>query len=47
MFGFKLERSPAPLWIRGAIPLIAIAITFVLVSVLVIAAGASPSCDAD
>ncbi|MEP7291412.1 MAG: ABC transporter permease [Chloroflexota bacterium] len=42
MFGFKLERAPAPLWMRGAIPLIAIAITFVLVSVLVIAAGVNP-----
>ena len=42
MFGIKLERSPAPLWMRAAIPFIAIAITFVLVSILVIAAGASP-----
>src|SRR4051812_47283662 len=42
MFGIKLERSPAPLWMRAAIPFIAIAITFVLVSVLVIAAGANP-----
>ncbi|MCC6803035.1 MAG: ABC transporter permease [Anaerolineae bacterium] len=38
----KLERAPAPLWMRGVIPLIAIALTFVLVSVLVIAAGADP-----
>ena len=42
MFGFKLERTPAPLWMRAAIPFIAIAITFVLVSVLILAAGASP-----
>lgn len=42
MFGLKLERAPAPLWMRGVIPLIAIALTFVLVSVLVIAAGADP-----
>ena len=42
MFGIKIERSPAPLWMRAAIPFIAIAITFVLVSVLVIAAGANP-----
>lgn len=42
MFGLKLERAPAPLWMRGVIPLVAIALTFVLVSVLVIAAGADP-----
>ncbi len=42
MFGLKLECAPAPLWLRGFIPIIAIAITFALVSVLVVIAGANP-----
>ncbi|MCC6612809.1 MAG: ABC transporter permease [Anaerolineae bacterium] len=40
--GLRLERLPSPLWLRAAIPFIAIAITFLLVSVLVILAGANP-----
>src|SRR5690606_28866400 len=39
---FRIERAPAPLWMRGLIPLIAILITFLLVSVLIISAGANP-----
>lgn len=39
---FRIERAPAPVWMRGLIPLIAILVTFLLVSVLIIAAGASP-----
>lgn len=42
MFSFRIERYPAPLWARGLIPLIAIAITFLLVSVLILIAGADP-----
>ncbi len=42
MFGLKLERTPAPLWMRAAIPLIAIFVTFLLVSPLIFAAGANP-----
>lgn len=42
MFGLRFERAPAPLWVRGVIPLVAIVITFALVSVLVLAAGANP-----
>lgn len=40
--GLKFERLPSPVWVRAAIPFIAIAITFALVSVLVILAGANP-----
>lgn len=42
MLGFRLERSPAPLWVRSLIPLIAVAITFLIVSVLILIAGAHP-----
>ncbi len=42
MLGFRLERAPAPLWLRGFIPILAILVTFVLVSVLILAAGANP-----
>jgi simple sugar transport system permease protein len=42
MFGVKLERAPAPVWQRGLIPLITVAITFLLVSILIISTGANP-----
>lgn len=42
MFGVKLERAPAPMWQRGLIPVIAVAITFLLVSLLVLTTGANP-----
>ena len=42
MLGFKIQRSPAPLWLRGLMPIIAIVITFALVSILIVLAGASP-----
>lgn len=42
MLGYKLERAPAPLWLRGLMPLIAIVLTFALVSVLIVLAGANP-----
>lgn len=42
MFGIRFERAPAPLWMRGLIPIIAVAITFVLVSIIVVTAGANP-----
>ncbi len=38
----KLERRPAPVWIGPLIPLLAILVTFVLTSILIIAAGANP-----
>jgi simple sugar transport system permease protein len=40
---FRIERAPAPVWIRGLIPLIAIGVTFLFVSLLVVAAGANPT----
>jgi len=42
MFGVKLERAPAPIWQRGLIPVIAVVITFLLVSLMVLATGANP-----
>lgn len=42
MFGIKFERVPAPLWLRGLIPVIAIVITFLVASVIVLAVGANP-----
>ncbi|MEO8612478.1 MAG: ABC transporter permease [Chloroflexota bacterium] len=42
MFGLKLERAPAPLWMRGLIPILAIVLTFLLASIIVLIAGANP-----
>lgn len=42
MLKLRIERAPAPLWLRAAIPAIALFITFILVSMLVIVAGANP-----
>jgi len=42
MLGLRLERGPAPLWLRALIPVVAILITFLIVSVLIVAAGANP-----
>lgn len=42
MLGLRFERTPAPIWVRGLIPIIAIIITFVLVSILIAWAGANP-----
>lgn len=42
MFSLKIERAPAPLWMRGLIPFIAIGLTFLVVSFLIIAVGANP-----
>lgn len=39
---FKIERSPAPFWFRTLIPVIAIPVTFLLTSILVVWAGANP-----
>ncbi|UCH25425.1 MAG: ABC transporter permease [Trueperaceae bacterium] len=38
----RLERAPAPWWLRASIPLLAVVVTFALVSVLILAAGANP-----
>ncbi len=40
--GFRIERAPSPLWMRPAIPLVALLISFVILSVLVLLAKANP-----
>ncbi len=40
---FKIERVPAPVWMRPLFIVLAVIITFLLVSTLVLAAGASPA----
>lgn len=42
MLGFKLERGSAPFWLRGLIPILAIVLTFALVSIIIVFAGANP-----
>ena len=42
MVRLHVERRMAPLWFRPLIPLVAIVITFVLTSVLILAAKANP-----
>lgn len=39
---FRIERMPAPLWFRILIPIIAILITFLITSILILLAGANP-----
>ena len=40
--GLRVERVPAPFWVRVAIPFVAILVAFLLTSILVIMAGANP-----
>lgn len=42
MLKFRLERASAPLWFRSLIPIIAIPVTFILTSALILWAGADP-----
>ncbi|MCI0520659.1 MAG: ABC transporter permease [Chloroflexi bacterium] len=42
MFKLKLERSPAPVWFRPLIPFLAILVTFLITSILVLLAEANP-----
>ena len=42
MAGLRIERAPSPVWVRTLIPFISIFVTFLLVSVLILSAGASP-----
>ena len=42
MFKLRLERVQAPLWKRALVPLVAIVVTFILTSVLVLLAKANP-----
>ncbi len=39
---FRLERRPAPLWMRPLLPVLAVVITFALTSTLVLLVGANP-----
>jgi ABC-type uncharacterized transport system permease subunit len=40
--GLRIERAEAPLWLRSAIPVAAVVVTFALTATLVILAGANP-----
>jgi ABC-type uncharacterized transport system permease subunit len=42
MASWKIERRPAPLWVRPLIPVAAVLATFLLTSVLVLLAGKNP-----
>mgnify|MGYP001102394008 FL=1 len=42
MIKYRLERSPAPVWAKALIPIVAVLITFLITSVFVILAGAKP-----
>jgi general nucleoside transport system permease protein len=42
MMNLKVERAPAPVWMRTLIPIIAIPVTFLITSLLILAAGANP-----
>ena len=40
--GFKIERVPAPLWVRPLLPFAAVLITFMITSILVLMVNANP-----
>lgn len=42
MLKYRIERAPAPVWMRSLIPIIAILVTFILTAVLVVLAKANP-----
>lgn len=42
MLKYKVERAPAPVWMRTLIPIIAIPVTFLITSLIILAAGADP-----
>jgi ABC-type uncharacterized transport system permease subunit len=42
MLRFRIERAAAPLWLLALLPVLSVLVTFLLVSVLIIAAGANP-----
>lgn len=39
---FTIERAPAPVWMRTLLPIIAIPVTFLLTSIIILMAGANP-----
>ena len=42
MLNLKVERAPAPVWMRTLIPIIAIPVTFIITSLIILADGANP-----
>src|SRR3970282_867857 len=42
MFGWRLEKGSAPLWLRALIPVISIIVTFLLTTMLLALARANP-----
>jgi simple sugar transport system permease protein len=42
MLRWKIERQPAPLWVRSLLPLISILVTFLLTGILIVAEKANP-----
>lgn len=42
MLNLKVERAPAPVWMRSLIPIIAVPVTFLITSLIILAAGANP-----
>ncbi|MBA4421096.1 MAG: ABC transporter permease [Anaerolinea sp.] len=42
MLKYKIERAPAPVWMRTLIPLIAIPVTFLITSIIILLDGANP-----
>ncbi len=42
MIKYRLERSPAPVWTKALIPIVAVLVTFIITSIFIILAGANP-----
>jgi len=42
MLNWKIERRPAPLWVRPLIPLVSILVTFLLTGILILVQNANP-----
>jgi simple sugar transport system permease protein len=42
MAKYRIERAQAPIWLRTLIPIIAIPVTFILTSIVILAANANP-----
>jgi ABC-type uncharacterized transport system permease subunit len=42
MASLKIERSPAPLWVRPLLPLVGILVTFILTGLIILAIGQNP-----
>ncbi len=42
MIKFRLERSPAPVWTKALIPVVAVLVTFAITSIFILLAGANP-----